>query len=439
MAEKETPSVLAGKNILLGICGGIAAYKMPMLIRLLKKQGADVRVVVTGAATRFVTELTLSTLSQAPVFKEVFPRTAEAETDWTRHISLGEWADAYVIAPATANTIARLAAGICDDMLTTCFITLRPKKPKILFPAMDGGMYSSASVQKNLAWLSGNGCLVVEPESGDLASGQCGTGRMPEPDVIAATIEQAIEKEAGNSLLRGKSIVVTAGPTREKIDGVRFISNYSSGKMGFAIAGAAASRGASVTLISGPVHLETPRGVVTRRNVESAEEMQREAALAGTGCDIFIGAAAVADYRPEKTAEGKIRKTNGNMALTLVRTPDIIEEFARRKQPHQLAIGFSLEPTEELRNAEEKLRRKNLDLIACNTFDGTTTGFDVDTNRLTLINRRAETVRLPLLDKQEAAEHLLDAVEELMAGERGRQAVGGKILQSGTGQNQHEA
>lgn len=414
MTEKEAPSILAGKKILLGICGGIAAYKMPMLIRLLKKQGADVRVVVTEAATSFVTELTLSTVSQAPVFKEVIPRTADEETDWTRHISLGEWADAYVIAPATANTIARLAAGICDDMLTTCFITLRPNRPKILFPAMDGEMYASASVQRNLDWLSRNSCLVVTPESGDLASGQCGTGRMPEPEVIAATIEQAIEQESGNSLLKGKSVVVTAGPTREKIDGVRFISNYSSGKMGFAIAGAAASRGASVTLIAGPVHLETPQGVVTRRDVESAEEMRREAAIAGDGCDIFIGAAAVADYRPEKTAQGKIRKTNGNMELTLVRNPDIIEEFAGRKQPHQLAIGFSLEPTEELQHAEEKLRRKNLDLIACNTFDGMTTGFDVDTNRLTLINRRAEVVRLPLLGKPEAAQRLLDAVEALM-------------------------
>ena len=413
MTGTELPSPLTGKKILLGICGGIAAYKTPMLVRLLKKQGAEVRIVMTDAAARFVTELTLSTLSGEPVSKEVLPETGANDSDWTRHISLGEWADAYVVAPVTANTIARLATGICDDMLSTCFITLRPNRPKILFPAMDGQMFSSASVQRNLAWLSENGCRIIEPESGDLASGQCGTGRMPEPEIIAEIIAEALADARQKSRLAGKSVVVTAGPTREKIDGVRFISNYSSGKMGFAVAQAAASRGASVTLISGPVTLQTPPDV-DRQDVESAEEMNREVDKRSGECDVFIGVAAVADYRPETATQGKIRKTDATMELTLVRNPDIIGEFARRKKNGQLAVGFSLEPTEELHHAEEKLRRKGLDLIACNTFDGETRGFDVDTNVLTLIGKRSEPRRLPLLDKREAAERLLDAVEELM-------------------------
>lgn len=408
---------LKGKNILLGVCGGIAAYKIPMLVRLLKKQEANVQVLLTQAATRFVTELTLSTLSQEPVGKAIFPESFSGEEDWTRHISLGEWADAYVIAPATANTIAKLSAGICDDMLTVSFITLRPDKPRLVFPSMDGEMFASPTVRRNLDWLSRNGCTVVNPEIGELASGQCGTGRMPEPETIVRRIEAAVKEKTGRSKFQGKNVVITAGPTREKIDDVRFISNYSSGKMGFALAAAASKRGARVRLITGPVHLPTPAGV-DRLDVESAEEMGRAAKEHYPACDVFIGAAAVADYRPENHVAGKIKKSGKTMELNLIRNPDILAGFAKQKQKHQLAIGFSLETEGNLDNARKKLTEKSLDLVAYNTFDGKTSGFEVDTNLLTLIDRQFKVHELPLLSKNEAAERMLDVIEELMGSDK---------------------
>ncbi|UZJ41112.1 bifunctional phosphopantothenoylcysteine decarboxylase/phosphopantothenate--cysteine ligase CoaBC [Prosthecochloris sp. SCSIO W1101] len=404
---------LKNKNILLGICAGIAAYKIPALIRLLKKQEANVRVLATQAATRFVTELTLSTLSQEPVYTDIFPDSFSTEEDWTKHISMGEWADMYVIAPATANTIAKLSAGICDDMLSASFITLRPNKPKLIFPAMDGEMFTSASVQRNLAWLSRNGCTVINPESGELASGQCGTGRMPEPEAIVKIIETTAEAAPRLSKLQEKSIVITAGPTREKIDDVRFLSNYSSGKMGFALATSAARRGAKVTLVTGPVHLPTPEGV-DRLDIESTEEMDLAVKEHYQSCDIFIGAAAVADYRPANHVTGKLKKDSETMAINLVRNPDVLAGFSKQKKKHQIAIGFSLETAGNLDNAKEKLEQKQLDLVAYNTFDGKTSGFEVDTNILTLIDKHMNVYELPLLGKQEAAERMLDIVEELI-------------------------
>lgn len=403
---------IQGKNILLGVCGGIAACKIPMLVRILKKRGAHVRVLMTDAATKFVTELTLATLSQEPVQKDIFPGGYSSREDWTRHISIGEWADAYVIAPATANTIARLAAGMCDDMLTAAFITLRPKKPKFLFPAMDGEMLGSATVRKNLKWLSENGCRVIEPESGSLASGQCGAGRMPEPETIAATIEETLV-EHRSRFLKSKSIVITAGPTREKIDDVRFISNYSSGKMGFALAAASAGRGAAVTLITGPVQLKTPEGV-RRIDVENALEMDNAVKEHYRSCDICIGAAAVADYRPADRSAGKIKKSIETMDIALVKNPDILAGFAAQKTSSQIAVGFALETEGNIGSAREKLDRKKLDLIAYNTYDGKTSGFDVDTNILTLIGRDGSIDELPLLSKPEAAERMLDAIEKLL-------------------------
>ncbi len=406
--------ILNGKNILLGICGGIAAYKMPMVIRLLKKEGAHVRVVMTSSATRFVTELTLATVSQEPVNRDIFPESYDTAHDWTRHISLGEWADMMIISPATANTIAKITAGLCDDLLSTCFITLRPDRPKLIFPAMDGEMYRSDSVQRNLAWLKSNGCRVVEPESGSLASGQCGTGRMPEPETILKSIIESLGEKRQSSRLQDKNIIVTAGPTREKIDGVRFLSNYSSGKMGFAIACAAARRGANVTLITGPVSLPAPEGV-DRIDIETACDMQREVQRIASRCDIFIGAAAVADYRPAETVTGKIKKTSETIALSLIRNPDILAGFSAEKKPHQLSVGFSLETENGLGYAAEKLRAKNLDLIAYNTYDGKTSGFEVDTNALTLIDRQGTITELPLLTKRDAAIRLLDAIEALLS------------------------
>ena len=405
-------NVLRGKNIIIGISGGIAAYKTPQLVRLLKKSGANVRVALTDGAARFVSELALATVSEERVYRSIFPPADTSGTDYTRHISLGEWADAFVIAPATANTLAKLTAGLCDDMLTALFITLRPDKPVLIFPAMDGQMFLSASVQRNIATLTAQGCRVINPDSGELASGLSGVGRMPEPLSIVASLEEALQSTADTSPLYGKSVVVTAGPTREKIDGVRFISNYSSGKMGFAIARAAAKRGALVTLITGPVHLETPPGVI-RLDVESALEMHDAAGSCFKNCNIFIGAAAVSDYRPLDPSEGKMKKENPEIELTLVRNPDILAEFGLQKASGQLAVGFALETQTGLGNARKKLKTKNLDLIAFNFFDRKTSGFEVDTNILTLIDKEGVTIELPQLSKDAAAGKLLDCIEKL--------------------------
>ncbi len=405
-------NVLKGKNIIVGISGGIAAYKTPQLVRLLKKSGANVRVALTDGAARFVSELSLATVSEERVYRSIFPPADTSGTDYTRHISLGEWADAFVVAPATANTLAKLSAGLCDDMLTALFITLRPQKPVLIFPAMDGQMFLSASVQRNIATLTAQGCRVINPDSGELASGLSGVGRMPEPESIVTSLKEALCSTSAASPLYGKSVIVTAGPTREKIDGVRFISNYSSGKMGFAIARAAAKRGALVTLITGPVHLETPPGV-NRLNIESALEMHDAAASSFKSCNIFIGAAAVSDYRPLDPSEGKMKKENPEIKLTLVRNPDILAEFGLQKALGQLAVGFALETQTGLSNARKKLKAKNLDLIAFNFFDRKTSGFEVDTNILTLIDNKGVTIELPQLSKDAAAGKLLDCIEKL--------------------------
>ena len=403
---------MRGKKIIIGICGGIAAYKIPQLVRLLKKSGACVRVALTDAGARFVSELALATVSEEPVYRKIFPPVESEGVDYTRHISLGEWADALVIAPATANTLARLSAGLCDDMLAAIFLTLRPSKPVLIFPAMDGQMFLSASVQRNIAALVAQGCSVINPESGELASGQCGVGRMPEPEAILLALEEALHEAMGCSPLYRKRVVVTAGPTREKIDGVRFISNYSSGKMGFAIARAAAKRGALVTLVTGPVHLPTPPGV-ERMDVESTAEMNAAAEGFFKSCDLFIGAAAVSDYRPATPYEGKMKKDDEQIVLTLVKNPDILAGFGRQKSPSQLAVGFALETRSGLESARKKLADKNLDLIAFNFFDRKTSGFDVDTNILTLIGSDGVITELPQLTKDDAAGKLLDAVEQL--------------------------
>ncbi|NTW52405.1 MAG: bifunctional phosphopantothenoylcysteine decarboxylase/phosphopantothenate--cysteine ligase CoaBC [Chlorobiaceae bacterium] len=404
--------MLTGKNIILGICGGIAAYKTPHLVRLLTKSGANVKVLATASALKFVSELSLSTVSRGPVLGDMFAADRSAESDQTLHITLGEWADALVIAPATANTIARLSAGMCDDMLSVCFIALRPDKPVLLVPAMDGHMYESPSVRRNLSVLATQGCRILEPESGELASGQCGLGRMPEPELIVETLDEMLEP-LPDSRLKGRQVLITAGPTREKIDDVRFLSNYSSGKMGFAIAAAAARRGAVVRIVTGPVSLATPSGV-ERIDVESAVEMMEASSRFFDECDIFIGAAAVADYRPETPVEGKLKKNEPTMEIRLVRNPDIIAAFSAGKRPAQLAIGFALETAGGIGYAKEKLENKGLDLVAFNVYDRSTSGFEVDTNVLTLLDRDGTVSELPLLSKEEAAGRLLDAVEQLL-------------------------
>lgn len=403
--------MLTGKNILLGISGGIAAYKTPHLVRLLKKSGADVQILATESALKFVSELSLATVSNRPVLTDRF--TADRDGEQTKHISLGEWANAMVIAPATANTLGKLAGGLCDDMLSLCFVTLRPGKPVLLVPAMDGYMYDSPSVQRNLATLTAQECHVLEPESGALASGQCGLGRMPEPETIFEALAELLAASAP-SALSGKTVVITAGPTREKIDDVRYLSNYSSGKMGFAIAEAAARRGANVHLVSGPVSLPTPPGI-ERHDVESAEQMLKATQPLLAGCNLFIGAAAVADYRPEAPVKGKIKKKDAEMEIQLVRNPDILANFSTNRKPGQLAVGFALETSGGLDYARKKLTGKKLDLVAFNIYDGSTSGFEVDTNVLTLLGRDGSVTKLPQLSKDEAAERLLDAIEPLLS------------------------
>jgi phosphopantothenoylcysteine decarboxylase/phosphopantothenate--cysteine ligase len=301
---------------------------------------------------------------------------------------------------------------MCDDMLSVCFITLRPDKPVLLVPAMDGYMYQSSSVQRNLSVLATRGCRILEPESGDLASGQCGLGRMPEPEAIVETLTAMLEP-APDSVLKGRHILITAGPTREKIDDVRFLSNYSSGKMGFAIAAAASRRGAVVRLVTGPVSLDTPPGV-ERIDVESALEMLEESRRFFDDSDIFIGAAAVADYRPEIPVEGKLKKNDASMEIRLVRNPDILSEFSAGRQPGQIAVGFALETAGGIGYARQKLESKKLDLVAFNVYDRSTSGFEVDTNVLTLLDRAGNVSELPLLSKHDAAGRLLDAVEQLL-------------------------
>ncbi len=400
--QERITSSLQGKRIVLGISGGIAAYKMPLLVRLLKKAGAEVQVVLTPNAKAFVTPTVLEALSQREVLCEIFPEHGE-KTDWTAHIHLGEWADALVVAPATAHTLAKLANGFSDDMLSVIFLALRPDKPRLIFPSMDGEMFSSPAVQRNLAQLSRDGCLIIEPEVGELASGLVGKGRLPEPETIFQHIEQTFRSRRW---LEGKCVVVTAGATREHIDPVRFISNFSTGKMGFALAEAAASYGAQTILITGKTHLPTPPKV-TRIDTESAIDMFKACQAYFECCDVFIAAAAVADYRPEQVQTQKMKKDSDTLTLKLVKNPDILLEFGRQKRPHQIAIGFALETDHALEHAKQKLVEKNLDWIALNCAGEAGAGFEVDTNILTLISRHGEQHELPLMTKQDAARALL--------------------------------
>jgi phosphopantothenoylcysteine decarboxylase/phosphopantothenate--cysteine ligase len=400
--REDSTTHLQGKHIVLGISGGVAAYKIPLLVRLLKKAGAEVQVVLTPSAKEFVTPTVLETLSQRAVLCEIFPKDG-LKTDWTAHIHLGEWADAFVVAPATAHTLAKLAYGLSDDMLSVIFLALRPEKPRLIFPSMDGEMYSSPAVQRNLLQLSRDGCLIIEPEVGELASGLVGKGRLPEPETIFQHIEQVFRSR---QWLEGKCVVVTAGATRERIDPVRFISNFSTGKMGFALAEAAASYGAKTILITGKTHLPTPPKV-TRIDTESAMDMFKACQAYFECCDVFIAAAAVADYRPEQVQTQKMKKDGDTLTLKLVKNPDILLEFGRQKRPDQMAIGFALETDHALEHAKQKLVEKNLDWIALNCANEAGAGFESDTNILTLISRHGEQHQLPLMTKQDAAHALL--------------------------------
>ncbi len=400
---------LKGKHILLGVSGGIAAYKIPLLIRLLCKAGAEVRCVTTRNALQFVTEHTLRTLSQNSVYTDVFAAINEHATE---HISLPVWADLLLVAPATANVIGKFAAGIADDALTTTFASCAARRPVIIAPAMNDRMYANPATQQALQTLAASDNItVIEPADGDLACGSEGKGRMPEPQELQEAVIQALTPQT----MAGTNVMITAGPTREPIDPVRYITNYSSGKMGYAIALECLRRGAAVTLVSGPVNQSLPdiyENQLTLINVASAGQMANAAVEAWKKSDVAILSAAVADFTPMTVSPVKMKKQQGQdtMTLTLTQTTDIAAALGRNKQPHQRLIGFALETDHEKENAQKKLLSKNLDWIVLNSLQDQGAGFGYDTNKVTLISAEGQTLALPLMTKQEVAEKIVKEV-----------------------------
>ncbi|MCH5240981.1 MAG: bifunctional phosphopantothenoylcysteine decarboxylase/phosphopantothenate--cysteine ligase CoaBC [Muribaculaceae bacterium] len=395
--------MLKGKHIVLGITGGIAAYKSVMLLRLLVKAGAEVQVVMTPAAKEFVTPVTFSSLSGKPVVSEFF--TANTG-EWHSHVDLGIWADLMVVAPATASTIGKMANGIADNMLVTTYLSA--KEDVMVAPAMDLDMWKHPSTQRNIHQLQKDGVIIVSPGSGELASGLEGKGRMAEPQEIFSEIEDFFRKRQD---FEGLKALVTAGPTYENIDPVRFIGNYSSGKMGFELARELSDRGAEVYLITGPVSLETPQSdKIKRIDVTSAQEMYEKATKFFPDCNISIFAAAVADYAPEKTAEKKMKRENAEeMVIRLKRNPDIASCLGAQKN-NQLTIGFALETDNEITNAQKKLESKNLDLIVLNSLNDPEAGFMKDTNKIKILYRDGSIENYDPKTKREVAKDIIDAV-----------------------------
>ena len=399
--------MLKGKHIILGITGSIAAYKAAYIIRTLVKKGAEVQVVITPAGKEFITPITLSALSSKPVISEFF---SNRDGSWNSHVDLGLWADAMLVAPATASTIGKMANGIADNMLITTYLSC--KAPVFVAPAMDLDMFAHPSTQQNLERLRSFGNHIIEPAEGELASHLVGKGRMEEPDKIIAVLEEFF---ASRTVLEKKKIVITAGPTYEKIDPVRFIGNYSSGKMGFALAEACAQQGAEVTLIAGPVSLTTTHPNIQRIDVESAEEMYQAAMTAFPEADAGILCAAVADYRPEIQADEKIkRESKGEMMLHLVPNKDIAASLGAIKREGQVLVGFALETNNEATNAESKLKRKNLDFIVLNSLRDAGAGFRCDTNKISIIDRQGETTGYPLKSKQGVAVDIVNKLATLL-------------------------
>ncbi len=396
--------MLSGKHIILGITGSIAAYKAAVLCRLLVKEGAEVRVIMTPLAKQFITPLTMATLSKHPILVEFFnPENGE----WNSHVKLGEWADCLLIAPATANTMAKMAHGIADNLLLTTYLSARAKVA--VAPAMDLDMYAHEATQENIETLRRRGVTIIEPAAGELASGLTGKGRMAEPEEIVEFVGDLLSEKKKS--LTNRHFVVTAGATIEAIDPVRFITNHSSGKMGYAIAAALRCRGAEVTLISGRTALETPKGV-RRVDILSAEEMYHAAVEAFATADGAVMCAAVADYTPIHVADHKIKKSDDDMSIPLRRTRDIAAELGRTKGD-RILVGFALETDNEQANAADKLRRKNFDFVVLNSLRDSGAGFRGDTNKITLIDAAGEEP-LPLMSKSDAAECIVDKIESII-------------------------
>ncbi|MBQ1953117.1 MAG: bifunctional phosphopantothenoylcysteine decarboxylase/phosphopantothenate--cysteine ligase CoaBC [Alistipes sp.] len=396
--------MLKGKHIILGITGSIAAYKSAVLCRLLVSAGAEVKVVMTPLAKQFITPLTMATLSQNPILVDFFnPENGE----WNSHVKLGEWADLYLIAPATANTMAKMATGVADNLLLTTYLSARCDVA--VAPAMDLDMYAHVATQRNMERLREDGVHIIEPGSGFLASGLVGKGRMAEPQDIVKAVE-AIFAEKKKSL-EGKRFLVTAGATIEPIDPVRFISNHSSGKMGYAVAEALAERGADVTLVSGRTALDAPKGV-ERVDVLSAEQMYEACVSRFEQMDGAVMCAAVADYTPQEVATEKLKKGDGDMSIPLKRTKDIAAALGERKGSRVL-VGFAMETQHEMENAQSKLKRKNFDFIVLNSLRKAGAGFRGDTNIVTLIDGEGAE-ELPLMSKRDVADRIVDKIEKLL-------------------------
>ncbi len=396
--------MMKGKKIILGVTGSIAAYKSALLVRLLVKEGAEVKVVMTDSAKDFVAPLTFSVLSKNPVASAF----ANKETgDWTNHVELGLWGDAMVIAPASANTMAKMATGVCDNILLAVYLSARC--PVFISPAMDLDMWKHPSTVANVEKLKSFGNKIIMPVVGELASGLIGEGRMEEPEIILNHLQNFFSNDLP---LANKKVLVTAGPTYENIDPVRFIGNRSSGKMGFAIADELAAQGAEVTLITGPSSQTTINNSVNRIDVESAEEMYNACMKNADAKDVIIMAAAVADYKPQISLSEKIKKENNLLSISLLPTQDILLEFGKRKKNGQLLVGFALETNNELENAKSKLKKKNLDLIVLNSLSDEGAGFNRDTNKISIIDSAMKVLEFPLLSKTEVAKNIVNVIVE---------------------------
>ena len=394
-------------RVIIGITGGIAAYKIPQLVRLFRKAGHEVQCVATEHALQFVTPLTLETLSGRRLYCDLF---APANEHSTEHVSLKDWGDIMIVAPATANIIGKMASGIGDDALSTLLLAFSGK-PLYLCPAMNTQMMENKAVQRNLDTLKSWGVRIIEPTEGELACGTVGKGRMEEPERIFETVYSL---QFTDNSLEGKQVLITAGPTYERIDSVRFIGNYSSGKMGFALAEEFAQRGAHVFLVSGPTALSAKHHNIERIDVESAQQMYDACIGRFDQCDVAVLSAAVADYRPESTYDGKMKK-HGDEGLTinLVQNPDILASLGKRKREGQLLVGFALETANEMAYAQEKLHRKGLDMIVLNSLRDKGAGFGFDTNKVTIIDRDGNTSEGSLKSKAEVAKDIVNAISQL--------------------------
>jgi phosphopantothenoylcysteine decarboxylase/phosphopantothenate--cysteine ligase len=409
--------MLKGKKIVLGITGSIAAYKACLIIRLLMKAGAEVQVVITPAGKEFITPITLSALTQKPVISDFF---SQRDGSWHSHVSLGLWADAMLIAPCTASTLGKMVSGVADNMLVTTYLSM--KAPVFIAPAMDLDMYAHPSTQRNLEQLRAIGNYIIEPGSGFLASGLEGKGRMEEPEKIVAFLDDHLSENKG---LVNRSILITAGPTYEKIDPVRFIGNYSSGKMGFALAEECARRGAQVTLVAGPVSLSINHPCIHRIDVESCLEMHAVATKAFPECDAAILCAAVADFRPETVSERKIKREKladasdssvPAFSLSLIPNPDIAADLGRMKQAGQLLVGFALETDDEQQNAEHKLQKKNLDFVVLNSLRNEGTCFQSNDNQIVIISSDGQRKDYPKKSKASVASDIVNELQQRLGG-----------------------